>query len=97
MEPTPGTIALGRVAPTALHEIASGIAGLGGLIELLALDAEPGTETAGHLATAQETVDSLRALLRALSEVASDPDLARAVNEAGVLEIPGREEPLKLR
>jgi hypothetical protein len=97
MEPTPGTIALGRVAPAALHEIASGIAGLGGLIELLALDAEPGTEAAQHLATAQETVDVLRDLLRALSAVANDPELAQRVNEAGVLDVVGREEPLKLR
>ena len=95
MEPAPGTIALGRVAPAALHEISSGIAGVGGLIELLALDAEPGTEAAQHLAIAGETVDSLRRLLRALAALATDDDLARRVNEAGVLEVPGR-APLKL-
>jgi hypothetical protein len=96
MEPAPRTIALGRVAPAALHEIASGIAGLAGLIELLALDAEPGTEAAQHLAVAQETADSLRELLRALAALAADDDLAARVNEAGQLAVPGRDEPLKL-
>lgn len=61
------TIALGHVAPAALHEISSGVAGLAGLVELLSLDAEPGSEQARHFELALRSADALRTLLRSLA------------------------------
>jgi hypothetical protein len=85
------TNALGHVAPAALHEISSGVAGLAGLVELLALDAEPGSEQAGHFELALRSADALRRLLRSLAALTqADAELIARVEtlaEAGPLSV----------
>ena len=51
---------------TALHRLASATAGLTGLVELMQLDAEPGSELARNLALAAESADEARSLIRVL-------------------------------
>jgi hypothetical protein len=84
-------MALGHVAPAALHEISSGVAGLAGLVELLSLDAEPGSEQAQHFELALRSADALRTLLRSLAALTqADAELIARIEtlaEAGRLAV----------
>jgi signal transduction histidine kinase len=66
------TILLGELARPALHDLANGVAGLAGLIELMELDADPATELGAQLASAARAAGRLRSLIRGLQVVAAD-------------------------
>lgn len=63
---------LGRLLPPALHELANPLLALGGTVDLLLEDAEPGTRAQARLALVRDTAAELADVVRALQRLARE-------------------------
>jgi two-component system sensor histidine kinase PilS (NtrC family) len=63
---------LGRLLPGVLHELANPLLALGGTLELLVEEVEPGTTTARRLELVRHTSDELAGLVRSLQRLARE-------------------------